>query len=176
MSRAIATTSVWNILLSQGNMGGFGSSSSDPLNPYASLGGGGGMSQPPKRSTSVWTWVLGIGGGFLLAGLLCCGCIGFVFYFGVNQMHEQVKQQIQNDPVIQQHIGQVQSVSTNFQASVKEIQENPPPPGDNVLTFDVKGTKGEGLLVGTQLTAPAPGKFLRNMKLKKDGQVYPLAD
>ena len=173
MSRAIAHPGLWNILLSQANPGGFGSSS-DPLNPYASMGGPG-SATPPKRSGSVWPWVLGIGGGFVLAGVLCCGCIGAFGYIGVNQLSQFVKQQIENEPVIQEHIGEVQSVSMNVFAAAEEMQANPPPPGETLQAFDVKGSKGSGVVVGTQLPAPGPGGVLKNMKLKKDGQVYPLS-
>ena len=170
MSRAAAHPGLWNVLLSQG----FGPSSGDPLNPYASMGGAG-MTPPPKRS-SPWPWILGIGGGFLLAGLLCCGCFGGFIWFGVGQMTEMVKQQISDDPVVREHLGEVQSVTTNMMAIGEEQQKNPPAPGQNVLVFDVVGTKGSGQLVGTQLPAPGPGRFLTNMKLRKDGKEYPLAD
>jgi hypothetical protein len=155
------------------NPQGFGPSPYDPTNPYSTLGGPPGM-HPPRKSNA-WLWILGIGGGILGLGLLCCGCFGGLFYFGWGQMNEMVKQQIQNDPVIQEHIGEVYSVSANVMATGQEVQANPPPPGDNVLVFDVKGSKGSGQLVGTQLEQPAPGRFLRDMRLKKDGQVYPLS-
>jgi hypothetical protein len=174
MTRAIAAGNVWNVLLSQANPGGFGTSSGDPLNPYASLGGQG-MSQPPKRGTSVWLWVLGIGGGVVL--LLCCGCVG-LGYFGftgiMGFMGDMVKQQIENDPVIVEHIGEVKSVTVNYTDTGKEKQNNPQP-GRNVLVFDVQGTKGSGQVVGTQVQAPEPGLVLENARLRKDGKEYPLS-
>jgi hypothetical protein len=134
------------------------------------------MTQPPRRSSSPWPWILGIGGGFLLAGLLCCGCIGVFGYIGWNQTNLWVKQQIEDDPVIREHIGEVQSVSMNVFAAATEMQANPPPPGETLQAFDVKGTKGSGVVVGAQLPALGPGRVLKNMKLKKDGQDYPLSN
>lgn len=172
MSHAIAAPGAWNVLLSQG-MGGYGSSPSDPLNPYAGYGTPG-MSPPPRRSA--WPWILGIGGGVLL--LLCAGC-GLAMYFSVTGvmgfMGGMVKEQIQNDPVIVEHIGDVQSVDINYTATGQEAEKNPQP-GRNVLVFDVKGSKGSGQLVGTQVQAAAPGHVLEDMKLRKGGQEYPLTE
>lgn len=169
MSGAIAADSGWTILLSQG----FGPSSGDPLNPYASLGGQG-LTQPPRRSNTLW-WVLGIGGGVLL--LLCLGCVG-LGYFGftgiMGFMGNMVKQQIENDPVIVEHIGEVQSVTVNYAETGREQQINPQK-GRNVLAFDIKGSKGSGVVVGTQVQAPEPGYVLENARLRKDGQEYPLS-
>ncbi len=171
MSRAIAHPGLWNVLLSQGP-GGFGSSS-DPLNPYASVGGQG-MSQPPRRSGSPWMWILGIGGGVVL--LLCCGCgmLGYFGFYGVmGVMEGMVRDQIKDDPVIVEHIGELQTVKTNITATGEEKQQNPQP-GRNVLVFDVTGTKGSGQVVGTQVQAPEPGLVLENARLRKDGKEYPL--
>lgn len=172
MSQVSASPGLWNILLSQG--GGFGPSSGDPLNPYASMGGAG-MSPQPRRGGSVWPWVLGIGGGVVL--LLCCGC-GLFGYFGftgvMGVLEGMVRDQIKDDPVIVQHIGELQSVKTNLTATGEEKQRNPQP-GRNVLVFDVKGTKGSGQVVGTQVQAPEPGLVLENARLRKDGQEFPLS-
>ncbi|HUE70524.1 MAG TPA: hypothetical protein VMP01_06505 [Pirellulaceae bacterium] len=172
MSRAIAHPGLWNIILSQGP-GGFGPSSSDPLNPYANLGGQG-MTQPPRRSGSVWPWILGIGGGVLL--LLCAGC-GLTMYFGftgiMGFMEGMVRDQIKDDPVIVEHIGELQSVKINLTAAAEEKQKNPQP-GRNPLVFDVQGTKGSGQVVGTQVPAPEPGLVLENARLRKGGQEFPL--
>lgn len=173
MSHAIAAESGWNILLSQGP-GGFGSPTSDPLNPYASLGGPG-TTQPPKRGPNVLLWVLGIGGGVVL--LLCCGCIG-AGYFGftgvMGFMEGMVRSQFKDDPVIVEHIGEIQTVKTNFTATGEEKQRNPQP-GRNVLVFDVTGTKGSGQIVGTQVQAPQQDLVLENARLRKDGKEYPLS-
>jgi hypothetical protein len=174
MSYAIAAERGFSILLSQGT-GGFGSSPNDPLNPYANLGGSG-TTQPPRRSSSPWPWILGIGGGFGVAALLCCGCLGVLGYIGFNQINQSLKLQIQDDPVIQEHIGEIESVSLNLMAAIEEMKANPPPPGESLQAFDVQGTKGSGVVVGTQLPAPGPRGVLKNMRLKKGGQVYPLSE
>lgn len=176
MSRAIAAPGVWNILLSQGNTGGFGSSPRDPLNPYASLGGQG-MSQPPKRSSNTWLWVLGIGGGVML--LLCCGC-GVGMYYAwqgvTGVMGGWVKEQVADDPVIKEHIGEVESVTLNLIAVGEEAERNPPVKGEEKLVFDIKGSKGSGKLLGSQIPQPGPGRVLRNMKLRTDKGEFPLPD
>jgi hypothetical protein len=176
MPFASASPSGWNVLLSQGyGGGGFGSSPTDPLNPYASLGGPGG--QQPRRGSKSWLWILGIVGGVML--VLCAGC-GIASYFAWQGMSSfmggMVQEQVADDPVIQEHIGDVESVTLNIMATGQEAERNPPPPGENRMVFDIKGSKASGQLVGTQVAQPGPGRVLRDMKLRVGGQEYPLAD
>ena len=169
MSRAVAHPGLWNVLWSQG----FGPSSGDPLNPYASMGQTG-MSPQPKRGSNMWLWIVGLGGGFLL--LLCGGC-GLAMYFGftgiMGFMGEMVKEQIKDDPVIVQHIGDITSIKINFTAAAEEKKNNPQP-GRNPLVFDIQGTKGSGQVVGTQVPAPEPGMVLEDARLRIGGQEFPL--
>jgi hypothetical protein len=90
-------------------------------------------------------------------------------------MGGMVKEQIQDDPVIVEHIGDIESINVNFTASGEEKNKNLKP-GRNVLVFDVKGSKGSGQVVGLQVQAPQPGLVLEEAVLRKDGQEYPLSE
>ena len=81
----------------------------DP-NPYSAS-----STQPttPKKS-NVLTYLL-IAGAVVLA--LCCGCGGvfaFLFNVGANQAAKLVRPQLQADPVIQQHIGDLETVEVSI--------------------------------------------------------------
>lgn len=120
--------------------------------------------QPPRKSGTLW-WVLGIVGVVLLGlGLLCCGGGYFAFQTTMEMAGQQVQAQVANDPVVVEHIGQVQSISLDPVATGERNQPN-------TLVFRLEGSKGSGLLVGRQ----EPGGELTDMVLEMpDGESYPL--
>jgi len=96
----------------------------------------------PRRGTEKKSnktcMILGIIGGVILAGVLCCG--GFS-YFGWNAamgvLEDAVKVELAANPVAQQHLGDITSVDVNL---TKTGETNKP----GFLVFDVVGTKGSG--------------------------------
>jgi len=106
--------------MSQGNYGGY--TPPNPNNPYANTGSFG-QAPPPKKSKA-WIWILGIVGG---GGILVCGCCGGLSYFayntGMTMIAEQTKQEIQGKPVVQEHIGTIESASPDLMAGVEETQK-----------------------------------------------------
>jgi hypothetical protein len=139
-----------------------------PPNPFAA---GPAAYQPPK-SSNAWLWILlGVGGAGLL---VCCGCGGFG-YFAMNKGFEVMQQDLQTrlstDPVAQQHLGQIESVTFDFGASITESQERG---GDQVFVFHVKGSNGSGDVIGNQ--PPQGGQTIRNPKLiLPSGEEVPLS-
>ena len=78
------------------------------------------------------TLVLVVGGGL-------GGC--FVLYqFGMNILGEQVVADIEDNPVILEHLGTIEEIDIDLTATAAESD-------DDVLVFEVTGTKGEGRLV-----------------------------
>lgn len=75
---------------------------------------------------------------------------------------KMAKQQLGNDPVIQQHTGEIQSISPNI-AVTNEEQQKRTSAGTNVIVFDVSGSKGSGQIVTEQPPcgppANQPGKI-----------------
>ena len=126
--------------------------------------------QQPK-SSNTWLWILlGIGGVFVL---LCLGCGGFG-YFAMNKGFEVMQQDLQarlsTDPVAQQHLGAIQSVTFDFGASISESQKRG---GDEVFVFHVVGSNGSGDVIGNQ--PPPGGQTIRNPILVIGGQEHPLS-
>jgi hypothetical protein len=114
-------------------------------NPYAP------SSTPPTapKKSNVLTYVLiGVGAVVLLS---CCGCVAAMFglgRFGLNVMAQGVRPTVQNDPVVKEHIGDLQKISTNFMESSEETGKH----GNQAnkrFVFDVEGSKGKGKVVGT---------------------------
>ena len=157
--------------MAQGNYGGGYVPPGGTPNPYAANPYG----QPPPKKSNALIWILAIVGGVAVLG---CGCCGVVSYMGVGaagtQLGSMLKTQIQNDPVIQQHIGPIDSVSWELM-QVASIQQGHPEIKGQVQVFKVKGPKGEGLVFGAQVDNPTPARILNNPILKKDGQEYALS-
>jgi hypothetical protein len=108
---------------------------------YGNNGGFDAMSQPPKKSNTLW-WVLGIIGVLTVGGaLLCCGGIYFTFRFVSDAIGEQVKLAVSQEPVIQEHIGTISDMGMNFTATSQTGGG-----GNQKFVFDVVGDKGTGQL------------------------------
>lgn len=124
----------------------------DPFNQ-----GGTPPGQPPRQKSNVWLWVLGIVGGLGLLGILiCCGSM-FAFYrFGTGMLGEQVKNQLQGNPVVQEHVGNIESVDMNLAATAEETQGG----NRDVLVFDVQGSKSVA-----QLAARVEGEKIVSAEL-----------
>jgi hypothetical protein len=138
-------------------------------------------SYPPQQdssSTIIWIVVLVlvvvIGLPILIVALIflgCCGVFGFTMYSVSQLPADGVKQQYNNHPVIQQHIGDIQSASLNFTDTGAEQQKQQPGPGASILVIDVRGTKGSGQIVGHQQPGNQPGQFFSKATLRtKQGE------
>ncbi|QDS91362.1 Cytochrome oxidase complex assembly protein 1 [Roseimaritima multifibrata] len=122
--------------------------------------------QAPKKSNAL-KWVLGILAVLGVTGLLCCGGCLLMAKMGFDQVGKQIVAQVENDPVIVEHLGQNLTASMEIMAT-GELQQAT---GDSdAMSFAISGDKGSGQLTGTQV---GPNQF-GNFVLIKDGQSYPL--
>lgn len=91
---------------------------------------------PPRRSSAT-PWLL----AFLLAGglvaLLCCGGAGGVVYYGIDVFTDQVAANLRENPVIREHIGEIEDLDMNWLDSAEAE-------GDDEFVFHIRGTQGEG--------------------------------
>ena len=102
-----------------------------------------GYSQQQSGSgCGIWFWIFGGVIGVGLAGVCCCGG---VIYFGMQVVTEGVGEQLCHHPTVVEHIGEVEQFSFNFMET-----GNAEGSGD-VLVFDVKGSKGTGLIYCEQI-------------------------
>ncbi|WP_254512185.1 hypothetical protein [Anatilimnocola floriformis] len=114
-------------------------------NPYAAS-----STQPttPKKSNTLLYVLLGVGGVLLLS---CAGCIGLgVYGFGQigNVLTPKIQPQLQADPVVQEHIGNMTQCEWTITGLVQEVEKNKARHAGRDSAFKVKGDKGEGLVVG----------------------------
>lgn len=138
--------------------GGMGGGMGGPTNPYA---GSFGPQAPPPRRSSAWMWIVG---GLGLGGLLLCGCCGGFFMFGMSQVETFLRQESEGHPAMAQHIGEIKSMSANLTKMGEESQKRGN--GANVIVYDVKGTNGDGQLLGEQSRNPQPGGFFDKIDLR----------
>jgi hypothetical protein len=117
-------------------------------------------SPPPQKSSKVWLWLLLGLGGLGLAGLVCCGAVGI---WGMNAFNGVMTQAMQDElgdnAVIQQHIGQIQAVSFNLGETQKLQQGGGGQEGAAVM--DIRGDKGSGQLIILQRQGQEPSMELK---------------
>ena len=141
-------------------------------NPYANPYGDPRFPQrPPPSGSRWWLWLLLGGMGMLFC--LCCGGAALV-YFGFNIIEQELTPQLENDPVVQEHIGEVQSVEFDF---MKSIDENETGGDAEALVFRVEGTKGSGHVIGRSETGPDGVEHLTGGILRMpNGEEYQLSE
>ncbi|MEX2176560.1 MAG: hypothetical protein WD872_19500 [Pirellulaceae bacterium] len=141
---------------------GVGGGGAGGVNPYA--GGAFGQTPPPRRS-SKWPWILGIIG---IGGLLLCGCCGgttyFFYSFGTGVMTEELKKEVAADPNVEQHLGEIQSLTIDLFASAEEAEKRGS--SQQVLLIKAKGSKGSGEFIVEQSANPQPGAMFDKIDLR----------
>ena len=110
--------------------------------PYA-----GGPQQPAPKKGPNWLLIVGIVVGVLALGgaalgVCCCGG-GWAAFGGALQMNaDAVAKAVRDNPVVQEHVGDITSITLNFEETATASEEAP-----ERFAYDVKGSKGSGLLV-----------------------------
>jgi|GEM_PF-5380673 len=123
--------------------------------------------RPKQKSKSgCWIWAIVILIiGTVLGGIGCCG--GF-FYFGLNVFNEEIKAQIKDNAILQEQLGELESMSVNF---VKTGEAN----NDDVIVYDVKGSKASGTLAVEHTSNGAGDILVVSAQLTlSDGQTFEL--
>ncbi len=125
--------------------------SNRPDNPFQQ-GGPGTMysdQQTKKSGSNVWLWVLGIIGGLTVLGaLVCCGGGYFGYQAVTNMIAEAYKSQLQGNPVIVEHVGEIEFMKLNLTTTQEQAQSS-----NGMMAFDVVGSKSSATLLVRQ----APG-------------------
>lgn len=89
--------------------------------------------------------MFGCGVVSLLGVLVCCGgFVAFMYSFG-QLMSAEIEMELRDHPKIQEHIGEIESMSMDFSKSMA-IE------GEDVYVYDVQGDKGSGELTVESIT------------------------
>lgn len=126
--------------------------------------------EPPVRAKSKksgWTCLLvsliGLGGGVVL---LCCGGGTGLIWFGLNVATTEIENQLRENAVLKEHVGEIESFTMNF-IRTGEIDR------EDHLVFDVKGSKARGE-VEVDLSGD-DSRFVNSAVLRlRDGTEIPL--
>jgi hypothetical protein len=123
----------------------------------------------PRSSTSWPLITVGIAAaGGLLMIVLCCGGGWLAFRFGMGLVAEEVQADLDDNAVIQEHIGAIQTLSMDITRSAAVE-------GDDVLVFRIEGDKGSGYLTVESATNAAGLEEVTGGSLRLDsGETFPL--
>ena len=128
------------------------------------------QSPQPKSKKGCLILVLVV---FLLFLLICCGGGSVAVYYGMGQYSEVGLDQVQDDSVIVEYIGEVESFSMSISATM-EAAEAVEQPGDQPpLAFEIKGSKSEGVLL-LMPTEEDPTVFTSGTLVLPNGERIPL--
>lgn len=107
---------------------------------------------------------------FIIAGigfLIMAGCCGFVFW-GYGLFTDQAKDALNDNPVIQEHIGEIEEIETDFTATGNAE-------GEDVFVFRIKGSKGSGVVTAEFISTGPESEEVRSGTLELDsGETYDL--
>lgn len=104
------------------------------------------LPRPEKSKTGCW--VAGILGGCGLVAVLAVVGVVALVVLGLEVFEDQVEAELRSNAVVQQHVGNLQEFELDFSASMAA-------PGADDFVFNVRGTKGAGVITATCITVDA---------------------
>ena len=151
------------------------SPSPNPYDPSSTVWGPPAYQPPRHRGSCLWI-ALGLVGLLVAAPLCCLGCGGMLLHFGFDAVEKEIADDLNTDPIIQQHLGRVESAELHLWDSFEEDMENPSDDDDSWYVFDVVGAKGKGRVIGKSITNAEDLEELREGRLiLPDGREFPLS-
>ena len=123
--------------------------------------------QPP--SGSPFLRVVVIIGLLLVIGVGACGACAFLGWrYAAGMIGDQVAESLRDNPVVAEHIGEIQSVKLDLMASGAE-------PEPEVFVFEVVGSRGRGRLIVQTATIDLETEEVLSGRLElEDGSVHDL--
>jgi hypothetical protein len=146
-----------------------------PMGGHAAPAGyGQGPFAPPPQKSRFWTWLLGGCGCSAVLLLLCCG--GFAYWgytVGQQGLATLIRQEVADNAEVKEHLGEINSLSTDFIESAQEKQNRGG--NSNWLVFHAEGTKGKGKFIGELSGQPKAGGTFTSIELRlPDGKTIPI--
>lgn len=121
--------------------------SMSPDNPFDNPNSPGyAQAPPPAKKSSAKFWLIGCGVTGLLGVFVCCGGGLLMTQFGMSMLAAQFQNQLEGNPVIVEHIGEIESMNMSWGETMKAAQS-----GDGQeLAFAINGSKGSGTILVVQ--------------------------
>lgn len=123
---------------------------------------------PPAKTTSGLKIVLIVLAVLGLIGLLICGGFVALVFFGLSQVDEQYRNQLEGNPVLVQEIGELESVDVKI-TETRADQES----GSPQMVMDVTGSEGTGTVVAT-VAQDGTNRIIAATLETEDGRVVEL--
>jgi hypothetical protein len=122
-----------------------------------------------KRSSTSWGLIGDILAGVgLLSVLVCCGIGWYAVQFATDIMAEEVRIELEENAIIQEKIGNIQTMSMDMAKSVAAQ-------GDDEWVFRIEGDKGSGYVTVESFTNDAGFEVVTSGSLRMDsGETFPL--
>jgi len=93
-----------------------------------------------RKRSSTGCIIVVIVGVFMVLATLCCGGLGFLAYFGLDMMSDEVESDLRDNPVIAEHIGSIQSFEMDWGGSFVEEED------EDTFVFRIRGSKASGIV------------------------------
>lgn len=120
--------------------------SMSPNNPFDAGQPQAGFDQPaPAKKSSAKFWLIGCGVTGILGVLVCCGGSLLMTQFGLSVLAGEFQKQLDGNPVIVEHVGEIESLDMSWGETMKGAQNAEG--GAEELAFTIKGTKGSGVVL-----------------------------
>jgi hypothetical protein len=86
--------------------------------------------------------------------LVCCGGGYFLTQTAFKTIAAETQRQLADDPVILEHIGEIESIEISMSGIIEEAQKAGEQGGEGKLVFEIEGSKGSGQLILDPNQAP----------------------
>jgi hypothetical protein len=107
-----------------------------------------GQVPPPKKGGK--GCLIGCVVAFVLGLMVCCGGGGVMIYVGLSILSDEYSRQLAGNPVIVEHIGEIESIEASWSATIEEAQKAGDQGTGAPVAFEVEGSKGSGTLLVEQ--------------------------
>lgn len=122
----------------------------NPAQPMGQPQGG-----PPQKSRGKGC-LIGCGIASVVMLLVCCGGGYWMYNFVSGELGREVQRRVADNPVIKEHVGQLESVSLDLMETSKQSQQAQEEGKQGVLVFQLEGSQGSGQLLVEQATGSEP--------------------
>jgi hypothetical protein len=115
-----------------------------PNNPFDDQQGDQDFGQSPSSRKGGKGCLIGCAVGGFLAVFGCCGGTVATMYFTLSVLSEEYQRQLAGNPVIEEHIGDIESMEFSWTGTVEEAQNSGNQGAGAQIGFEIKGSKGSG--------------------------------